>query len=49
VLGGTTAAGAWDIVRTLLAAIAGNLIGGLGLVTVNRLVQARGEPDVARR
>jgi formate/nitrite transporter FocA (FNT family) len=48
VLGGTTTAGAWDIVRTLLAAIAGNLIGGLGLVTVNRLVQARGEPDVAR-
>jgi formate/nitrite transporter FocA (FNT family) len=43
-IAGTTQAGVWDIVRTLAVAIAGNLVGGLGLVTVTRLVQARGEP-----
>ncbi len=34
-----------DLARVVGVAIAGNLVGGLGLVTVNRLVQARGEPD----
>src|SRR4051794_21122265 len=43
-LAGSTDASLWDIARTLMLAIAGNLIGGLGLVTMNRLVQARGEP-----
>lgn len=43
-MAGTLDASTWEFVRTILAAIAGNLVGGLGLVTVNRLVQARGEP-----
>jgi formate/nitrite transporter FocA (FNT family) len=40
----TTQAGAWDIVRTLIVAIAGNLIGGIGLVFTTRVAQVRGEP-----
>jgi formate/nitrite transporter FocA (FNT family) len=43
-IAGTTDASLGDIARTLSVAIAGNLVGGLGLVTVTRLVQARGEP-----
>jgi len=39
----TTTAGTWEIVRTLLCAILGNVVGGMGLVTLNRLVMARGE------
>jgi formate/nitrite transporter FocA (FNT family) len=34
-----------EIVRTLVCAIVGNVVGGLGLVTLNRFVMARGEPD----
>ncbi|HVL94460.1 MAG TPA: formate/nitrite transporter family protein [Solirubrobacteraceae bacterium] len=41
---GTTDAGLGEIARTIAFAIAGNLIGGLGLVTLNRGIQARGEP-----
>src|SRR3954447_13707097 len=44
-LAGTTDASLGEIAGTLVLAVAGNLIGGLGLVTVNRLIQARGEPD----
>jgi formate/nitrite transporter FocA (FNT family) len=36
---------AWDVIRTLLIAIAGNLIGGIGLVFTTRVAQVRGEPD----
>lgn len=34
-----------DLARIVGLGIVGNLVGGLGLVTVNRLVQARGEPE----
>ena len=44
-LANTTDIGLGDIARTLAYAIVGNLIGGLGLVTLNRAIQARGEPD----
>jgi formate/nitrite transporter FocA (FNT family) len=44
-LAGSAAGNAGDLARIVGLAIAGNLVGGLGLVTVNRLVQARGEPD----
>jgi len=44
-LAGTTEASLGEIAGTLGLAIAGNLVGGLGLVTVNRLIQARGEPE----
>ena len=43
-IAGTTKASLGEIAGTLGLAIAGNLVGGLGLVTVNRLIQARGEP-----
>jgi formate/nitrite transporter FocA (FNT family) len=43
-IAGTTKASLGDIAGTLAIAVAGNLVGGLGLVTVNRLIQARGEP-----
>jgi formate/nitrite transporter FocA (FNT family) len=39
----TTAVSTWDVIRTLLCAILGNIVGGMGLVTLNRLVMARGE------
>ena len=39
----TTVASTWEIIRTLLCAILGNVVGGLGLVTLNRMVMARGE------
>jgi len=44
VFAGTTQATAGEVVRTIVCAIAGNLVGGFGLVTLNRLVMARGEP-----
>lgn len=34
-----------DLARVVGVAIVGNLVGGLGLVTANRLVQVRGEPS----
>jgi formate/nitrite transporter FocA (FNT family) len=43
IFAGTTHLAAWDVVRTLLLAVAGNLVGGLGLVTITRLVQVLGE------
>lgn len=43
-LAGTTDASLWDIARTVLLAIAGNLVGGLGLVTLTRAIQVQGEP-----
>jgi formate/nitrite transporter FocA (FNT family) len=43
-MAGTTKASLGEIAGTLGLAIVGNLIGGLGLVTLNRLIQARGEP-----
>lgn len=43
---GTTDKASWtDLAQNVPVAIAGNLVGGLGLVTVWRLVQMRGEPD----
>jgi formate/nitrite transporter FocA (FNT family) len=45
VFAGTTDAGAGEIVRTLVCAVVGNAVGGFGLVTLNRLIMARGEPD----
>jgi formate/nitrite transporter FocA (FNT family) len=45
----TTAAGTWEIIRTLLCAILGNVVGGFGLVTLNRLVMARGEHGHSRQ
>jgi formate/nitrite transporter FocA (FNT family) len=35
-----------DVLRTLLCAVVGNIVGGFGLVTLNRLVMARGEPEL---
>ena len=34
-----------DLVRTVAIAIAGNLVGGVGLVFTTRLVQVHGEND----
>jgi formate/nitrite transporter FocA (FNT family) len=42
---GTTSAGWDDLIRNTGIAIAGNLIGGVGLVFTTRLAQVRGEPD----
>ncbi len=42
-LAGSTDAAVSRIAAVLGLAVAGNLIGGLGLVTVNRLAQTRGE------
>jgi formate/nitrite transporter FocA (FNT family) len=36
-----------DVAQNLPLSIAGNLIGGLGFVTLARLLQVRGEPDEA--
>jgi formate/nitrite transporter FocA (FNT family) len=44
VVSGTSHGGVDDLVRNLGIAIVGNLIGGLGLVTLTRFFQARGEP-----
>ncbi len=45
VLSDRTDATTGEIARTLACAIVGNVVGGLGLVTLNRFVMARGEPD----
>jgi formate/nitrite transporter FocA (FNT family) len=45
VFAGTTDATAGEIIRTLACAVVGNAAGGFGLVTLNRLIMARGEPD----
>ena len=34
----------WDLTRNFVVAVAGNLIGGVGLVFMTRLAQVRGEP-----
>ncbi len=44
-LADTTTAGWGDLVRNTALAVAGNLIGGVGLVFATRLAQVRGEPD----
>jgi formate/nitrite transporter FocA (FNT family) len=41
---GTATVGWGDLVRTIAIAIAGNLVGGVGLVFATRLAQVRGEP-----
>jgi formate/nitrite transporter FocA (FNT family) len=46
-LAGTTAGDVGDLVRNLGVAIAGNLVGGIGLVFATRLAQVRGEPGQA--
>lgn len=38
---GTTSAGFDDLLRNLLIAVVGNVVGGVGAVTITRLVQAR--------
>jgi formate-nitrite transporter family protein len=43
-LAGTSASGWGDLVRNVAIAIAGNLVGGVGLVFGTRLAQVRGEP-----
>jgi len=44
IFAGTAESGWGDLVRTVGIAIAGNLIGGVGLVFSTRLAQVRGEP-----
>ncbi len=44
-LAGSAQGDVGDLARIVGLAIVGNLVGGLGLVTANRLVQVRGEPD----
>jgi formate/nitrite transporter FocA (FNT family) len=44
-IAGTAHVGVLDLLRNLGLAIAGNLIGGIGLVFTTRLAQVRGEPD----
>ena len=45
-LAGTTSAAAWvDLAQNFPVAVLGNLIGGLGFVTLARVLQVRGEPD----
>jgi formate/nitrite transporter FocA (FNT family) len=48
-LAGTAAIGWDDMVKTLATAILGNLVGGLGLVFVTRLVQVSGHDDGAEK
>jgi formate/nitrite transporter FocA (FNT family) len=43
----TTDASWFDLLQNFPVAVAGNLVGGLGFVTLARLFQVRGEPDVA--
>jgi formate-nitrite transporter family protein len=42
---GTAHTGWGDLLRTVSLAVAGNLVGGVGLVFGTRLAQVRGEPD----
>ncbi len=44
-IAGTSHANIGDLSRNLAIAIAGNLVGGLGLVFTTRLAQVRGEPE----
>src|SRR5436305_509954 len=46
-IAGTTHATTTDLVRNTLVAIAGNLVGGIGLVFATRIAQVRGEPDTS--
>jgi formate/nitrite transporter FocA (FNT family) len=44
VMAGTSSLGSWsDVYQNFAIALVGNLVGGLGLVTLTRVVQARGE------
>jgi formate-nitrite transporter family protein len=47
IIAGTASASWGDLGRNLALAVAGNFIGGLGLVFSTRLAQVRGEPDSA--
>jgi formate/nitrite transporter FocA (FNT family) len=48
VLAGTADKATWtDIAQNFPVAVAGNLVGGLGFVTLTRILQIRGEPDNA--
>jgi formate/nitrite transporter FocA (FNT family) len=47
ILSGTAAVGWDDLVRNVAIAIAGNLVGGVGLVFMTRIAQVRGEPGSA--
>ncbi len=47
VMVGATDTTAWDVIWRLGVAIAGNTVGGIGLITVSRLVQVSGEPHDA--
>lgn len=44
IFGGTTEASLWEVASKLGIAAAGNTIGGIGFVTVTRLMQVAGEP-----
>ena len=44
VIAGTTDTTAWDVIWRMGVAVGGNTIGGIGFVTVTRLVQVSGEP-----
>lgn len=47
-LAGTTSTAEWvDLAQNLPVSVLGNLIGGLGFVTLARVLQVRGEPDDA--
>ena len=46
-LAGTTSTAEWlDVLQNVPLAVLGNLIGGLGFVTLARALQVRGEPDL---
>ncbi|HKJ36744.1 MAG TPA: formate/nitrite transporter family protein [Solirubrobacterales bacterium] len=47
IFGGETVTTVWDVTWRLLVAIVGNVIGGVGFVTMTRLVQVSGEPHDA--
>ena len=48
VLAGTSHKATWtDLAQNFPVAVAGNLVGGLGFVTLARILQIRGEPDNA--
>jgi formate/nitrite transporter FocA (FNT family) len=44
VMAGTTHTTPWDVIWRLGVAVAGNTLGGVGLITISRLVQVSGEP-----
>ena len=47
ILAGTAEVGWGDLVRNVAIAIAGNFVGGVGIVFSTRIAQVRGEPDSA--